>query len=96
MDWSARSIGLRVGGHRGTSARAPENTVAAFELSVADGALYVETDIRQTADGALVVMHDADCRPHNRRPRANRRPESVRSAAPGRGAWYGPEFRASG
>ena len=92
MDWSARSVGLRVGGHRGTSARAPENTVAAFELSVADGAVYVETDIRQTADGALVVMHDAtvDRTTDGHGPIAGLSlAEVLRLDA---GAWYGPDF----
>ena len=59
MDWRARGIGLRVGGHRGASAVAPENTYAAFEQAVAQGAEYAETDIRRTADGALVLVHDA-------------------------------------
>jgi glycerophosphoryl diester phosphodiesterase len=59
VDWRARAIGLRVGGHRGSSAVAPENTYAAFERSVHDGAEYVETDIRRSADGHLVLMHDA-------------------------------------
>ena len=58
MDWRARSIGLRVGGHRGASAVAPENTYAAFELAVGEGAVYTETDIRRTADGELVLIHD--------------------------------------
>ena len=48
-----------MGGHRGSSAVAPENTYAAFERSVEDGAEYAETDIRRTADGFLVLMHDA-------------------------------------
>ena len=59
MDWRARGIGLRVGGHRGSSATTPENTYASFERAEADGAHYVETDIRRTVDGALVLMHDA-------------------------------------
>jgi glycerophosphoryl diester phosphodiesterase len=59
MDWRARAIGLRVGGHRGSSRLAPENTFAAFEQALTDRAAYVETDIRRTSDGALVVMHDA-------------------------------------
>ena len=93
MDWSARSVGLRVGGHRGTSARAPENTVAAFELSVADGAVYVETDIRQTADGALVVMHDAtvDRTTDGHGPVAGLNLADVLKLDAG--AWYGPDFR---
>jgi glycerophosphoryl diester phosphodiesterase len=58
VDWRARGVGLRVGGHRGASAKAPENTYAAFERAIADGALYTETDVRATSDGALVLVHD--------------------------------------
>jgi glycerophosphoryl diester phosphodiesterase len=59
VDWRARGVGLRVGGHRGASAVAPENTWAAFEAAVHEGADYTETDIRRTADGRLVILHDA-------------------------------------
>jgi glycerophosphoryl diester phosphodiesterase len=59
VDWRARGIGLRVGGHRGASAVAPENTYAAFEQAIRDGASYTETDIRATSDGVLVLVHDA-------------------------------------
>jgi glycerophosphoryl diester phosphodiesterase len=45
--------------HRGASASAPENTVAAFRLAVAMGADMVELDVRRTADRALAVHHDA-------------------------------------
>jgi glycerophosphoryl diester phosphodiesterase len=44
--------------HRGASAVAPENTVAAFRRAVELGADAVELDVRATADGALVVHHD--------------------------------------
>ncbi len=46
-------------GHRGASSAAPENTLAAFRLAVAQGADGVELDVRRSADGALVVHHDA-------------------------------------
>lgn len=45
-------------GHRGASGEAPENTMAAFELAVAQGADLIELDIQLTADGIPVVMHD--------------------------------------
>lgn len=45
--------------HRGASAAYPENTVAAFRGAAAMGAEWVELDARRTADGALVVHHDA-------------------------------------
>ena len=44
--------------HRGASAYAPENTVAAFDEAVRLGALAVEFDVRLTADGVVVVLHD--------------------------------------
>ena len=46
--------------HRGSSAHAPENTLAAFELAAADGAEGIEFDVRLTRDGEAVVIHDAD------------------------------------
>ena len=52
--------GCLVVAHRGASARVPENTLAAFETAVADGADVVELDIRLTADGVPVVLHDPD------------------------------------
>lgn len=45
--------------HRGSSAEAPENTLAAFEAAVQRGADAFELDVRLTADGAPVVIHDA-------------------------------------
>ncbi|GAB3333469.1 hypothetical protein GCM10027452_06930 [Micromonospora halotolerans] len=38
---------------------APENTAAAFELAIAEGTDYVETDVQLSADGELVIVHDA-------------------------------------
>lgn len=45
--------------HRGSSAEAPENTLPAFEAAVRRGADAIELDVRLTADGAPVVLHDA-------------------------------------
>jgi glycerophosphoryl diester phosphodiesterase len=44
--------------HRGTSAMAPENTLAAFRLAAEQGAKWVELDVALSADGTLVVIHD--------------------------------------
>jgi glycerophosphoryl diester phosphodiesterase len=44
--------------HRGYSAIAPENTLPAFATAVLSGATYVEFDVRTTADGVPVVIHD--------------------------------------
>jgi glycerophosphoryl diester phosphodiesterase len=45
--------------HRGASGSAPENTIEAFELAVRQGADAFELDVRLTADGVPVVLHDA-------------------------------------
>lgn len=45
--------------HRGASAAEPENTIAAFRRAALMGADGVELDVRRSADGALVVHHDA-------------------------------------
>ena len=44
--------------HRGEQTEAPENSVPAFEMAGRNGAEFVETDVRETADGVLVVSHD--------------------------------------
>jgi len=44
--------------HRGYSAVAPENTLPAFAAAVFAGATHVEFDVRTTADGVPVVIHD--------------------------------------
>lgn len=44
--------------HRGASAYAPENTISSFEKAIEMGALVIETDIHQTKDSVVVIMHD--------------------------------------
>jgi glycerophosphoryl diester phosphodiesterase len=44
--------------HRGASAHAPENTLAAFELALAQNADGIELDAKLSADGRVVVIHD--------------------------------------
>jgi len=49
-------------GHRGASAVAPENTIAAFEAAVAAGADGIEFDVRLSRDRVPVIIHDASLR----------------------------------
>lgn len=44
--------------HRGASAYAPENTLAAFDLALQMGACQLELDVQLTADEHIVVIHD--------------------------------------
>ena len=49
---------MQVIGHRGAAALAPENTWPGFDRAVALGVDAVETDVRATSDGVLVLLHD--------------------------------------
>src|SRR5258705_9850029 len=49
-------------GHRGASAVAPENTLAAFSRAILEGADGIEFDVRLSRDGVPVVIHDASLR----------------------------------
>ena len=49
---------LKVGAHRGAMCYAPENTIAAFALAIEQDCYRIEFDVRRTADGHLIVMHD--------------------------------------
>jgi len=50
---------LIITGHRGALGTEPENTLRSFRRAVADGCDEIELDLRVTADGELVVLHDA-------------------------------------
>lgn len=45
-------------GHRGARREAPENTLPAFELAMAQGAAGVELDVRLDGSGRVIVLHD--------------------------------------
>jgi glycerophosphoryl diester phosphodiesterase len=45
-------------GHRGARFEAPENTIPGFRYALGLGLASVEFDVRLTADGAMVVIHD--------------------------------------
>lgn len=49
---------VEVVAHRGASEDAPEHTLAAYEQAIAEGADALECDVRLTADGHLVCVHD--------------------------------------
>jgi len=49
---------IKIIAHRGSHLQVPENTLAAYEMAIAEGADYVEVDLRTTKDGKLIVLHD--------------------------------------
>ncbi|PPS75567.1 MULTISPECIES: glycerophosphodiester phosphodiesterase [Streptomyces] len=54
----ARQHVIQVVAHRGASEDAPEHTLAAYTKAIEDGADALECDVRLTADGHLVCVHD--------------------------------------
>jgi glycerophosphoryl diester phosphodiesterase len=54
----ARQHLIQVVAHRGASEEAPEHTLAAYKKAIEDGADALECDVRLTADGHLVCVHD--------------------------------------
>lgn len=49
---------MSVAGHRGDSYNYYENTLTAFKMAIQNGADMIETDVRLSSDGYLVLMHD--------------------------------------
>ncbi|MEV0381354.1 glycerophosphodiester phosphodiesterase family protein [Nonomuraea sp. NPDC050643] len=68
--------------HRGGSAQAPENTIAACALASAQGADMCELDVQQTKDRRLVLMHDQTLS----------RTTNVEKVFPGRSPWRVSDF----
>ncbi|MGW7415381.1 glycerophosphodiester phosphodiesterase [Streptomyces sp. NPDC054863] len=54
----ARQQTIQVVAHRGASEEEPEHTLAAYRKAIEDGADALECDVRLTADGHLVCVHD--------------------------------------
>ncbi|WP_414721029.1 glycerophosphodiester phosphodiesterase [Streptomyces sp.] len=71
--------------HRGASAYAPENTLAAVDLADELGVGWVETDVQRSKDGELVVVHDAGLA----------RTTDVEQRFPGRAPWKVKDFTAA-
>jgi glycerophosphoryl diester phosphodiesterase len=78
--------------HRGASAYAPENTLAAFRLAIEQGADWLELDVQQTGDGHLVVFHDlrVERTTNGRGALRDLTLEQVRQLDAG--SWFGPRF----
>ncbi len=79
--------------HRGYSAVAPENTVAALDAAIAAGAEAVEFDIQTGGDGTPVLFHDAMLsRTSNGVGPVRRRTVSQMKKLDA-GSWFSPDFK---
>ncbi|MFI8188077.1 glycerophosphodiester phosphodiesterase [Streptomyces sp. NPDC085946] len=71
--------------HRGASAYAPENTLAAVDKAAELGIAWVENDVQRTRDGELVVVHDDSLR----------RTTDAEEVFPDRAPWKVKDFTAA-
>jgi len=78
--------------HRGASAYAPENTLAAFDLALQMGTPAFETDVRATADGHLVLLHDESVDRTTDGYGLVSRLTLAQVKALDAGSWFGPRF----
>ncbi|MFJ9388321.1 glycerophosphodiester phosphodiesterase [Nocardioides sp. NPDC101246] len=77
-----RAKNITITAHRGASAYAPENTLAAFALGIEQRADWIESDVQATEDGELVLMHDTTLA----------RTTDVEQRFPGRSPWNVKDF----
>lgn len=82
---AAGDDGPTVVAHRGASAYAPENTLAAVDKAAELGIRWVENDVQRTKDGELVVLHDDNLR----------RTTDVEEVFPDRSPWKVKDFTAA-
>jgi len=57
--WTQSNQNIYVAAHRGWKSKYPENTLEAFRAALTLHVDQLETDVRMTKDGQLVLMHDA-------------------------------------
>jgi glycerophosphoryl diester phosphodiesterase len=78
--------------HRGASASAPENTLAAFDLALQMGVHHVELDVTTTSDGHVVVIHDdtLDRTTNGSGPVSSHTLATLRTLEAG--SWFGAQF----
>ena len=57
--WTESKKNIYVAAHRGWCEKYPENTMLAFEKAIEVGVDQIETDLRVTYDGEIVLIHDA-------------------------------------
>lgn len=56
--FTVQSKNVKIIGHRGSSERAPENTIKSILCAAEDKADYAELDVQETKDGIVILMHD--------------------------------------
>ena len=78
--------------HRGASAGAPENTLAAVQKALEDGADWVEIDVQESAEGSVWVFHDSDFKRMGGSAKPIWDMQDAEIAAMDVGSWKAPRF----
>ncbi|MGL6000780.1 MAG: glycerophosphodiester phosphodiesterase, partial [Plesiomonas sp.] len=78
--------------HRAGAVRGPENTLAALRQAIAEHADYAEIDVQTSADGQLVVLHDADLMRIANDPRKVSELSAAQIQAADAGSWHSAAF----
>lgn len=78
--------------HRAGAVRGPENTLAALRQAIAEHADYAEIDVQTSADGQLVVLHDADLMRIANDPRKVSELSTAQIQAADAGSWHSAAF----
>jgi len=84
---------IEVIAHRGASAYAPENTLAAFRKAVEMGADYFELDCRLSKDSEVIILHDADLERVAGQKTAAADLTLAEIQALDAGSWFNPTFK---
>lgn len=80
--------------HRGASADAPENTLAAVQKALEDGAHWVEIDVQESAEGTVWVFHDSDFKRMGGSAKPIWEMQDAEIVAMDVGSWKDPRFSA--
>ncbi len=78
--------------HRGDSARAPENTLPAFDAALSLNVPWIELDVHPARDGTLMVIHDATIDRTTNGTGAVRDLTAAQLRCCDAGSWFSPAF----
>ncbi|MGW8266633.1 MAG: glycerophosphodiester phosphodiesterase family protein [Longimicrobiales bacterium] len=84
--------GVAITAHRGSSRRAPENTLSSLRQAMEDGADFAEIDVQTTRDGHVVLLHDRDFMRLAGDPRRLEDLSLEEARALDVGSWFDPAF----
>jgi glycerophosphoryl diester phosphodiesterase len=87
-----KQVPIQISAHRGNTGWAPENSMATFQKALEIGVNFIEIDVRTSADGQLVILHDGnlDRTTNGHGPIKQLTFTEIRKLSAGKG--YGPAF----